>query len=149
MLLRLYVAYWEPKYLGIVISLQHECPRNLGSNPRQKKEVFAAPNLQIVSVAHSACFYMRSVSFLPEMKQSGHETDAAPSVALRMRGSFASTPPCSFNIYHIKMTGTEYFTITVLLYYSCYYLRSIPPMLFAAVIIFKNLVLTQLHQSAL
>jgi hypothetical protein len=34
-LLRLYVAYWETRYLGIVISLQHGLPRNLGSNPRQ------------------------------------------------------------------------------------------------------------------
>jgi hypothetical protein len=45
MLLRLYVAYWEPGYLGVVISLQHGRPRNLGSNLRQGKEVSAAPNL--------------------------------------------------------------------------------------------------------
>jgi hypothetical protein len=63
MLFRLYVAYWEPKYLGIVISLQHVRPRNLGSNPRQGKEVFAAPNFYDRFCGHSACFYMRAVAF--------------------------------------------------------------------------------------
>jgi len=45
MLLRLYVAYWESRYLDIAISLQHGLSRNLDSNPLQGKEVFAAPNL--------------------------------------------------------------------------------------------------------
>jgi hypothetical protein len=45
MLLRLYIAYWELRYLGIVFSLQLGRQTTLGSNPRQGKEVYVAANL--------------------------------------------------------------------------------------------------------